>query len=436
MRRRPPQAPKSLSISSSASPRNSDSIAGPRLAAPSRSNIAVNSWFSSPTACFTRSLTSPSVVRLSNSTTRITRRAMSARYIDSRSPWWNSAPNSGSPSMRASWSLALKSAAVREAKAVGSNTGASPTVATSCPVRSTINAVRALASRRKRVRIAWRRCASSSRNDQLEAPPLTAAPSFEGCLHPANEGLGPAAEHRLGLPGEVVPEQSDRLHPLLPREEAERAEAPERLVAEQVLAVTGEAILGEEPAGHHPGQGPAGEDRGAAAHQDTSCRALKACASLTPSTYSRSPPIGRPRASRVTRGPSPESSCWIYVAVTSPSIEGLVARITSRTAPLRTRSTRRSSRSASGPTPSSGESRPPRTWYRPRNSVARSTTLTAEASSTTHSSAASRRGSRQMAHGCSSVGLPHCSHGRTRSATHDSAAASRPACSGECCSRW
>ena len=83
----------------------------------------------------------------------MTRRATSARYIDSFSPWWNSAPNSGSPSIRASWSLALKSAAVSEANAVGSNRGASPTVATIWPVRSTISAVRALDSPRKPLRI-------------------------------------------------------------------------------------------------------------------------------------------------------------------------------------------------------------------------------------------------------------------------------------------
>src|SRR5512136_1257788 len=129
--------------------------------------------------------------------------------------------------MRASWSLALKS------KAVGSKTGASPAVATSCPVRSTMSAVRALASRRKWLRMPWRRCASSSRNDQLEAPDVTAGASSERGLHPAHERLRPPAKPGLGFPGQVVPEQPHRLDPLLARQKAQRAEAAERLVAEQ-----------------------------------------------------------------------------------------------------------------------------------------------------------------------------------------------------------
>src|SRR5215210_7318091 len=67
-----PQAPKSLSISSSASPRNSDSTPGALV--PSRLNMSVNTWVSWTTAPLTRSFTIPSVVRLSNSTTRMTRR--------------------------------------------------------------------------------------------------------------------------------------------------------------------------------------------------------------------------------------------------------------------------------------------------------------------------------------------------------------------------
>jgi hypothetical protein len=66
--------------------------------------------------------------------------------MDSFSPWWKSELKSVSPIRRASWSLALKSAAVSVANAVGSNFGCSPTVATSCPVRSTSSAQRALLS--------------------------------------------------------------------------------------------------------------------------------------------------------------------------------------------------------------------------------------------------------------------------------------------------
>src|ERR687894_378432 len=105
--------------------------------------------------------------------------------------------------MRASWSLALKSAAVSDANAVGSKAGASPTVATIWPVRSTIRAVRALDSPRKPLRIVWMRLASSSRNDQLEAP-LIGYASYEGCFHSPDDCFRPPAEHGLTLPGEIV----------------------------------------------------------------------------------------------------------------------------------------------------------------------------------------------------------------------------------------
>src|SRR5206468_1873184 len=106
--------------------------------------------------------------------------------------------------MRASWSLALKSAAVSDANAVGSNAGASPTVATICPVRSTIKAVRALDSPRNALRIDWIRRASSSRKDQLEAPLIDPA-SYQSLFHPAHDRLRAPAQHGLPLPREVIP---------------------------------------------------------------------------------------------------------------------------------------------------------------------------------------------------------------------------------------
>src|SRR6186997_3021718 len=76
---------------------------------------------------------------------------------------------------RASWSLALKSAAVSVAKAVGSKVGCSPTVATSWPERSTRSASRALLSERNFCSNAVIATESASLNDQL-AEPLTVAP--------------------------------------------------------------------------------------------------------------------------------------------------------------------------------------------------------------------------------------------------------------------
>src|SRR5439155_18306533 len=106
--------------------------------------------------------------------------------------------------------LALKSAAVSEANAVASNAGASPTVATICPVRSTISAVRALDSPRKPLRIVWMLRKSSSRKVQLEAPLMLPA-SCERRFQPADDRLRPAAQPGLSLPGQVIAKQPDRL---------------------------------------------------------------------------------------------------------------------------------------------------------------------------------------------------------------------------------
>src|SRR6266704_604732 len=179
--------PKSLSISSSAPSSRPFSGAGP---APTRLNISAKTLFSFSTAPFPLSFTRPKVVRWSNSTTRITRFATSARNIDSFSPWCTKEANSCSPTILASWSLALKSAAVREANAAESNWGASPTVATSCPVRSTSNAQRAFDSRRNACKCCWICLKSFSENDQLAAPAITC---------PRSVGLGhvPPGKQRL-----------------------------------------------------------------------------------------------------------------------------------------------------------------------------------------------------------------------------------------------
>ena len=78
------------------------------------------------------------------------------------------------------------------------------------------------------------------------------------------------------------------------------------------------------------------------------------------SVYSSSAPTLTPRAMRETRTPSGLSSRARYMAVVSPSTVGLVARITSSTSIMRSSSSR--TRRASGPTPSRGESAPPRMW--------------------------------------------------------------------------
>src|SRR6266576_5797645 len=143
----------------------------------------------------------------------MTRLAMSARYIDSFSPWWTSDANSGAPIILASWSLALKSAAVSEAKAVGSNCGVSPTVATSWPVRSTSSAHRAFESRRKACRCCWICLKSFSLNDQLAAPVITLLGSLRPHLTPRVQRL--RDRHAVGILQIAPPRQaaSDPGHP-------------------------------------------------------------------------------------------------------------------------------------------------------------------------------------------------------------------------------
>src|SRR5205809_2101819 len=187
--------PKSLSISSSApSRRPGFCSAGPVR---TRLNISSNTLFKFSTTALAFSLTRPSVARLLKSTTRITRLATSARYMDSRSPWCTSEANSGSPIIFASWSLALKSAAVREAKAVGSNCGVSPTVATSWPVRSTSSAQRAFESRRNACRCCWICLKSFSLNDQLAAPVIALLGSLLPHLAPRSQRL--RDRHAVGV---------------------------------------------------------------------------------------------------------------------------------------------------------------------------------------------------------------------------------------------
>src|SRR6266567_129368 len=191
-----PAQPNSLSISSSAPSRTPFcGAAGP---APTPLNISSNAWVSFWTARLPLSLTRPRVVRWSNSTTRITRFATSARNIDSLSPWCTREANSCSPIILASWSLALKSAAVSEAKAAGSNCGGSPTVATSWPVRSTSSAQRAFASRRNACRCCWICLKSFSENDQLAAPAI-AFPRSVGLGHVPSREQGLRDGHAVGI---------------------------------------------------------------------------------------------------------------------------------------------------------------------------------------------------------------------------------------------
>src|SRR5256885_5482044 len=101
-------------------------------------------------------------------------------------------------------------------------------------------------------------------------------------------------------------------------------------------------------------------------------RPASARPSVTSSAYSRSPPTGSPLASRVTRT-RPRNRSARYAAVASPVMFGFVASTTSSTPFRSTRPISSSMRRCSGSTPSRGERAPPRTWYRPLNSLVLST---------------------------------------------------------------
>src|SRR5688500_15636979 len=114
---------------------------------------------------------------------------------------------------------------------------------------------------------------------------------------------------------------------------------------------------------------------------------------------------------------------------------GFVAIITSRTTPADTLVSSCGMVRSSGPLPSSGDKRPPRTWYTPRNSPDRSIAQISEGSSTAQMTHVSLRASRQMEHKSSSVRLKHWEHGRTLSAKVESKEVRRLDCSGDCFKR-
>src|ERR1041384_1325710 len=138
---------------------------------------------------------------------------------------------------RASWSFALKSAAVSVANAVGSNFGCSPTVATSCPVRSTRSAQRALQSVRNRSNERVMAPKSSSVNDQLVEPTAIRVLG-EVILHASQQLLAAPPERRVSLPSNVVGENPKAVGTRPTAEVPERGQPTHPPGAEQVPAGT------------------------------------------------------------------------------------------------------------------------------------------------------------------------------------------------------
>src|SRR5688572_1444762 len=146
--------------------------------------------------------------------------------------------------------------------------------------------------------------------------------------------------------------------------EVDRVVGEERPDLARIVRLPGRDVVGNpfrSPAGHafrsRPGcGGRQGRD------QLTTRRPSKARPRVTSSAYSRSPPTGRPDASRVTRISRVVSRRLRYVAVASPSRFGSVAMMTSVTVPSASRCMSWRMRSSSGPMPSMGLIAPPSTW--------------------------------------------------------------------------
>ena len=157
-------------------------------------------------------------------------------------------------------------------------------------------------------------------------------------------------------------------------------------------------------------------------------------ASPRPRIRGRRRPAGRSRGASRGRGRAAGrrgSRRW-----PRPVIVGFVARTISSTSPFAARSSRPAMRRSEGSTPSIGESAPPRTWYRPRNSAVRSSERTSTGCSTTQITERSRRGSAQIGQSSSSVRFPHSRQKRTRLFTSSIARASSSASSGRAERRW
>src|SRR5688500_13592731 len=200
---------------------------------------------------------------------------------------------------RASWSLALKSAAVSVANTVGSNERGSPIVATSCPERSAMSAEWAPVSERNFSTLRVRAARSSSSKDQVAAPGFVTR-SGQGRFDVAHERDTALAESGVTLPGDVFAKKPDCAHRVSRAQITECGEPPERMPAEQVATILALKMTPcKRAAGRSRNESESGELPVTNGYH-IARRAESACAIVTPSAYSRSPPTGSPRAMRVT----------------------------------------------------------------------------------------------------------------------------------------
>lgn len=113
------------------------------------------------------------------------------------------------------------------------------------------------------------------------------------------------------------------------------------------------------------------------------CRPVRARSIVTGSAYSRSLPVGKPRARRVIATPLPASFEAKNAEVASPSSVGFSAKITSEISPSATRFWSSAIFKSSAETPEMGDSTPWSTWYRPKKAFVASSARRSRTSSTT-----------------------------------------------------
>jgi hypothetical protein len=115
-----------------------------------------------------------------------------------------------------------------------------------------------------------------------------------------HQGHAALAEQRLLLPRDVFAKKSHRSDRGPGAQIAERGKTPKWVATEQIAPVLSLEMTPRERAARRSAKKPKCHQlvTSSAIHIDR--RAESACAIVTPSAYSRSPPTGRPRAIRVT----------------------------------------------------------------------------------------------------------------------------------------
>jgi len=108
------------------------------------------------------------------------------------------------------------------------------------------------------------------------------------------------AKRRRALPGSVLAKKPERAHGWTRAQVAECGEPAKWMTAEQIAAVLALNMAPRQRAARGPTEESQRSKSAVTRAYHIARRADNACAMVTPSAYSRSPPTGSPRAMRVT----------------------------------------------------------------------------------------------------------------------------------------